>query len=112
MTAAGHAFTTLGATLASRAGAPEERVADFNSGFTEEHADRRGNECVGDAHFFGDGADRLVGCSHRRIRDDAEHAFRLVEERCELGAPVGDVTPTLVRVETREGLVEGVAVDQ
>ena len=112
MTAAGHAFTTLGATLASRAGAPEERVADFNARFAEVHADLCWDKCLGDPHFFGDGPHHVIGHSHGRIRDDAEHAFRLVEERCELGAPVGDVTPTLVRVETREGLVEGVAVDQ
>jgi len=38
--------------------APRRTGRGLQLGFTEEHADRRGNECVGDAHFFGDGADR------------------------------------------------------
>ena len=112
MAAAGHTFATLGATLASWAGAAEERVADFNARFAEVHADLCRDKCLGDPHFFGDGPYHVIGCSHGRIRDDSEHALCLVVERCQLGAPVSDVAPTGVVKERREGLVERVAVDQ
>jgi len=112
MATAGHAFTALRAALASWADTTEERVADFDAGFAEEHANWRGYKCFGDPHFFGDGPHHVIGHSHGRIRDDAEHPLCLVVERCQLGPPVSDVAPPSVREERREGLVERVAVDQ
>ena len=64
------------------------------------------------AHFFGDGPHHLIGRGHGRVRNDAEHALCLVVERCQFGTPVGDVAPAGVGEESREGLVERVAVDQ
>src|SRR5260370_664300 len=92
-----------GASAESRPDAAEERVCDLRArllaGLAEEHADRREVEGAADAHLLGDVPHVHVGGGQRGVGDDAEHPFRLVVERGQLRAPVGDVAPVRVVVE-------------
>ena len=109
--AAGHALAALDAPAAVGARSAEERVGHPLAGaVAEEHAHRCRAERVAHAHLLGHGPHDLVGGSDGRVRDHAEHALRLVVERGQLVAPVGDAGPLRVGVERRQRLVERVGV--
>ena len=107
-----HAAAAFDAPGAVRSDATEERVPDRLAGWSEEHADRRLDECVAHAHVLGDRFHDLVGRGHARVDHHPEHAPGLVVERRQLVGPVRDVGPLRVVEERRGWLVEGIGVVQ